>query len=56
MFQVVAVILTLIFHKLVQRRIWGMVGYFIIYKFTAKSVGEIILKNGQYLAKLEAKI
>jgi len=30
MFQVVAVILTLIFHKVEQRHIWGVVGYFII--------------------------
>ena len=34
-----------------------MGGYFIItlLKFTAKSVGETILKIGQYLAKFEAK-
>jgi len=30
MFQVVAVFLTLIFHKIVQRRVWVIVGYFII--------------------------
>jgi len=35
---------------------WWNILLLLCYKFIAKSVGERILKIGQYLAKLEAKI
>jgi len=36
--------------------VWWDILLLLYYKFTAKSVGEGILKIGQYLAKVEAKI
>jgi len=57
MFQVVYVVLASIFHMVLWRRdkVWWYILLSLYWKFTAKSVGERILKIDQHLAKLKQK-
>ena len=58
LFRIVGRFLTFTFHKVVQRRVSGVVGYLMIlslgYTFSVKSDSERILKIGQHLPKLWA--
>jgi len=45
-------------HKVVRQHVWGVVGYLMspCYKFPTESYSERILKVGQYLVKLWARV